>query len=87
MPRFIAVHTIPTMTEERVIALAKNKVPKGIAWKKTYCDFTDGKFFCDWEAANKEAIEEYFKTEKFRFDAIYPVRRFDVDKKKFKDKA
>jgi hypothetical protein len=86
MPRFIAVHTIPGATEEQVTGLTKSKLPKGLSWKQSYCDFKDGKFFCEWEAASKEPIEEFFKAEKVPFDAVYPVRLFNVAKKKFMDR-
>jgi len=88
MPRFIAVHTMP-MTEEQLMGIFKGTTPppKSLSWKQTYCDFKDGKFFCEWEAASKEAIEEYFKSVKMPFDAVYPVRLFNVAKKKFQDKA
>ena len=54
MPRFIAVHTVP-FTEEDLKNTAKDmpsKLPPGVSWKLTYCDFGDGKFFCEWEAPN-----------------------------------
>lgn len=87
MSRFIAVHTMPT-TEEQFMALLKlPPAPKGISWKLTYCDFKDGKFFCEWEAPNKEAVEQYCTAQKVPFDAVYPVRLFNVAKRKFEDKA
>ena len=84
MPRFIAVHTAP-FTEEQLKALAKvprSQIPAGVSWKLTYCDFADNKFFCDWEAPNKGALEQVFKAQKIPFDAIYPVRIFNVAKAK-----
>jgi hypothetical protein len=82
MPRFIAVHTAH-FTEEQLKAVAKEALPAGISWKLTYCDFADGKFFCEWEAPNKEAVEQGFKARKLPFDAVYPVRLFNVAKAKF----
>jgi len=83
MPRFIAVHTMP-MTEEqwkeRMMSGEKPAFPPDVAWKTTYCDFADGKFFCEWEAPNKEIIEQIFKAQNMPFDAIYPVRLFDFAK-------
>ena len=81
MARFIAVHSAP-ITEEALKALAKEKPPKGISWKMTYCDFADNKFFCDWEAPNKEAIETVCKARNIPFDAVYPVQIFNVAKNK-----
>jgi hypothetical protein len=83
MPRFVAVHTMP-MTEEqwkeRMMTGEKPAFPPGVVWKLTYCDFADGKFFCEWEAPNKETIEQIFKAQNMPFDAIYPVRLFDFAK-------
>ena len=82
MPRFIAVHTAP-FTEADLKAAAKDmpsKLPAGVSWKLTYCDFDDNKFFCEWEAPNKETIEQIFKAANMPFDAVYPVRLFDVAK-------
>jgi hypothetical protein len=82
MPRFIAVHTAP-FTKEQLMGMDVTKLPKGVSWKLTYCDFKDGKFFCEWEAPNKEIIEQGFKAQKMPFDAVYPVELFNVAKKKF----
>ena len=83
MPRFIAVHTIP-MTEEqwkeRMMSREKPSFPPNVIWKLTYCDFADGKFFCEWEAPNKETLEQIFKGMEMPFDAVYPVRLFDFAK-------
>lgn len=86
MPRFIAVHTMP-MTEEQAMTMFKNMpaLPPGVSWKLTYCDFDDGKFFCDWEAPNKEVIEQGFKSMNLPFDAVYPVRIFNVAKGALED--
>lgn len=80
MPRFVAVHTAP-FTEDQLKELTKVELPPGVTWNRTYCDFADGKHFCDWEAPNKETIEQAFKANNVPFDTIYPVRLFDVAKK------
>jgi len=84
MPRFIAVHS-GRFTEEQLKTLAKGARPEGISWKLTYCDFADKKFFCEWEAPNKEMIERHFKTTKMPFDRVYPVRLFNVAKAEFEE--
>ena len=83
MPRFIAVHTLP-FTEAEFTERLKQPMPEyppGVIWKLSYCDFADHKFFCEWEAPNKETIEQFFKAQEMPFDAVYPVRLFDVVKK------
>jgi hypothetical protein len=87
MPRFIATHTAP-FTEEQLKTAAKDmpsQLPAGVSWKLTYCDFADNKFFCEWEAPNKETVEQVFKAANLPFDAVYPVRLLDIAKASFED--
>ena len=84
MPRFIAVHTA-TISEQALKALAKEVPLTGVSWKLTYCDFNDNKFFCEWEARNKEELQQVFKVMNMPFNAIYPVRLFNVAKGDFED--
>ena len=96
MPRFIAVHTM-TLDEQSLKVLAKEaqrvfaeRVQSAgesskVAWRLTYCDFADNKFFCEWEARNKEELQQVFKVMNMPFDAIYPVRLFNVAKGDFED--
>ena len=81
MPRFIATHTM-SASEEAIVKMAKEDAPKfsemGLTWVRTYCDFDDNKFFCEWEAPNKEAIETLFKETNSPYDEIFPVQLFDV---------
>ena len=86
MPRFIAVHTLRVTEEqwkERMVSKFQPTFPPNVVWKLTYCDFAEGKFFCEWEAPNKETIEQIFKGMELPFDAIYPVRLFDIAKMTF----
>jgi hypothetical protein len=82
MPRFIAVHTAP-FTEDQLKAAAKDTFSQGLSWKLTYCDFDDNKFFCEWEAPNREMIEQEFKDKNMPYDAVYPVRLFTVETAEF----
>jgi hypothetical protein len=86
MPKFIAVHTMP-MTEEQLMAMINKlpALPEGTSWKQSYCDFKDGKFFCEWEAPNKEIIQQGFKANNLPYDAVYPVKVYNVAKKGFED--
>jgi hypothetical protein len=84
--KFMAVHTLPKpASEAEAIQQAKNwpKFPPGFTWKQTYCDFDSHKFFCEWEAPSKEALAQAFKGMNMPFEAIYPVKLFDVAKVKF----
>lgn len=77
----MAVHTIPGYDEAKFKEMAKqsgSKIPQGYNWKLTYCAFGDSKFFCEWDAPSKEALEQAFKQNNMPFDAIYPVKQFNV---------
>jgi hypothetical protein len=88
MPHFIVTHTVP-FTEEALVKLAKEEAPKfaetGVSWIRTYCDFDDNKFFCEWEAPIKEAIEQILNDLNIPYEGIYPVRIFDVATVKLED--
>ncbi len=79
MQRFIAVHTLPGMTEEQLRQLLQNHppFPPGVLCRWTYCNLEESKFFCDWAAPSKEAILEWFRTAGIAYDALYPVRIMD----------
>jgi hypothetical protein len=81
MPRFLAAHTAP-FTEGQLKELAKSELPEGFTWKVTYCDFADNKFFCDWVAPSKEALEKEFTARNIPFDAVYPMQIFNVSEAK-----
>ena len=87
MPKFIAIHTVP-YNEEQIIATAKSmpsQLPADVSWNLTYCDFDDNKFFCEWEAPSKEAVEQVFKSTQVPYDVVYPVRILDVSEAKFRE--
>ncbi len=86
MAKFLAAHTLPGYNEEKFIAMFKQMspvIPKGYSWKLTYCAFDQNKYFCEWEAPSKEALEQAFKQNKMPFDTVYPVKQFDASKGKF----
>ena len=87
MPKFIAIHTVP-YNEEQIIATAKSmpgQLPADVSWNLTYCDFDDNKFFCEWEAPSKEAVEQVFKSTQIPYGVVYPVRILDVSKAEFRE--
>jgi hypothetical protein len=81
MPRFIAVHSTP-FDEAALVKYAKEEAPKfqnfGATWIRTHCCFDDQKYFCEWKAPNKGAIEQIFKDLSVPYDSLHQVRIFDV---------
>jgi len=70
--------------EEQIIATAKNmpsQLPPDVSWNLTYCAFDDNRFFCEWEAPSKDAVEQVFKSTQVPYDAVYPVRIPDSRRK------
>ncbi len=69
-----------SITEADLKALSTDVggVPEGVRWVKSYCDFDDNKFFCEWEGPSKDALEQTFEAIRFPYDVIYPVKIFDV---------
>lgn len=80
MARLMAVHTLP-MNEEQLMAAMKEmapKIPQGFTYKLTYCAFGDHKFFCEWDAPSKEALEQGFRQMNMPFDAVHQVKLFEM---------
>jgi len=77
MSRFIVAHSV-VFSEEQLKELAKTPLPEGITWMRTFCGFEDSKSFCEWQAPSREAIEQVLRQVNVSYDAIYPVRLFDV---------
>lgn len=90
MTRYIAVHTIPVTEEKwkedmKAASEKLSQLPPGVKYNLTYCGFSDGKFFCDWEAPNEEIIGQIFKNMEMPYDAIYPVKLFNISRMDFED--
>ena len=90
MSRFIAVHTLPYNEAQFLESMKEasgrmSELPPGVTFNFTYCGFEDHKFYCDWEAPNKETMEQVFKAMGMPFDAIYPVKKFTMAKMGFED--
>jgi hypothetical protein len=77
MARFVATHST-VFSEEQLKGLAQKPLPEGISWVRTFCGFADNKSFCEWEAPSKTAVEQVLREANVPYDAVYPVRLFDV---------
>ena len=87
MPRFMVVHKVP-FTEEELIARAKaapNYMPKGVSWRCSYCDFTENKHFCEWEAPDDKVLKQVLRLTQTPFETIHRVCRLDAVKAKFEE--
>jgi hypothetical protein len=75
MPRFLVTRTVPpSLKEEELTAAARlNKSTSedmGIRWIKSYYSAKDGKFYCEYEAPNIEAIYEHARRAQLPIDFI-----------------
>jgi len=87
MPNFIVVHNAP-FTEEELIARAKaapNYMPKGVSWRRSYCDFATNKHFCEWEAPDEKVLRRVLQLTQTPFEVIHAVRRMDAIKVEFEE--
>ena len=85
MPRFIVVHNA-AFTEEELIASARaapNYMPEGVSWRYSYCDFTENKHFCEWEAPDEKVLRRVLQLTQTPFETIHLVRRMDAVKAEF----
>jgi hypothetical protein len=85
MSRFLAVHTLPLNKEQfqGMAEKALKSIKPGFSWNQTYCDYTNHKFYCEWEAPSKEALEQVFKNFNILFDAINQVEVYNTVTKTF----
>jgi hypothetical protein len=77
MPKFIAVHKLPADNEElakKIIGQTAKQIPKEFTWKLTSCDVAKQKFVCEWEAPNKERLEEALRTQGLSVESIRPAK-------------
>ena len=80
MPRYIAVHSLP-FDEKELLGMFQElapQIPEGFAWNQSWCDCQNAKHFCEWQAPSAEALEQAFSANKIPYDAVYPVKHFDV---------
>jgi hypothetical protein len=74
MPRFLVTRTVPQLTEEEITAAGKRSLAvcqqMGIRWIKSYYSEKDGKFYCEYEAPDVEAIYEHGKRAQQPIDSV-----------------
>lgn len=84
MPRFLAVHAHAFSEEQlRQLVSKKDQLPPGVTWNQTYCARGSDRAFCEWDAPNKDSVEQVLKANDLPFVAIYQVDRFDPVKAEF----
>ena len=75
MPRFLVTRTVPPSLKEEELAAAgrhnKNISEEvEIRWIKSYYSAKDGKFYCEYEAPNIEAIYEHARRAQVPIDFV-----------------
>jgi len=76
MPRFIAEHPV-AYTKDQLAQLAKEQPPAGVSWGNTWCAFGDGRSYCEWDAPDKQTVEQIFKQYNIPYEAIREVQHFN----------
>ena len=84
MPRFLAVHPHAfTEAQLKRLAGAKDQLPPDIKWNQTFCSPGSDRAFCDWDAPDKDAVEQVLNANDLPFVAIYRVDRLDPSTAEF----
>ncbi len=77
MARFMAIHSVPGMTEERfqeALGEVKNWRPdRRTTVVKVYCNLAEGKLVSECEAVEQVHFEDWIKQVGWPCDAIYKV--------------
>ena len=77
MPRFMAFHTVPGITESafRMALDESNKwrPDRRTTILKAYCNFSDGKIVSECEASDREQFKEWIDGTGWSGEAIYKV--------------
>ena len=77
MARFMAIHTVPDMTEEKFegsLAEVKNWRPdRRTTIVKVYCNLAEGKLVSECEAVEQAHFEDWLKQVGWPYDAIYKI--------------
>ena len=77
MARFLAIHSIPDMSEEKFQAAldgVKNWRPdRRTTIVKVYCNLAEGKLFSECEAVEQAHFEDWIAQVGWPYDAIYKV--------------
>ena len=74
MAKFMCTHTVKGFTRDQYcqIAAASQQDPtvKGL---ESYANLTEGKIYCLWQAAQREAVADWFKKMNVPYDSIIQV--------------
>ena len=74
MPKFLITRTVPPLKEEELASAGKRSITvceeMGIRWIKSYYSAKDGKFYCEYEAPDVEAIYEHGRRAQLPVDSV-----------------
>ena len=77
MARFIAIHTVPGITEDQfnqvLSAVRKWRPDSRTTILKAYCNLAEGKLVTECEAADQSHFEEWIRQVGWPADAIHQV--------------
>jgi hypothetical protein len=88
MPKFLAVHSLPTSAtmEEALIPLGKKTKADSTVdayWVRSWCPLDEtGKIFrilCEWNAVNVEAIRKVLANVPVPLEGVYPMLVVDSE--------
>jgi hypothetical protein len=74
MPRYISMHTLACLTRQGAEQLiARLTAAERVTMRRVQVNMIEGKMLVEFEAADREALESWFRDEKFHFDWLLRV--------------
>ena len=74
MPRYVSMHTLACLTRQGAEQLsARLAAAAGVTARRVQVNMLEGKMLVEFEAASREALEQWFKTEGFHYDWVLRI--------------
>jgi len=78
MPRFIIERDVGEITPEQIEEAGRHSVEVldsmvGVEWIRSYVSYAEGKIYCEYEAADADAVREHARRTGFPCDRISEI--------------
>lgn len=74
MPRYVSMHTLACLTRQGAEQLAARlAAAAGVTARRIQVNMLEGKMLVEFQAASREALEQWFKAEGFHYDWVLRI--------------
>lgn len=74
MPKYISLHALACLTRQGAEELTQRVfAATGVAGKRVVVNMLEGKMLVEWEAADRDALEAWLRSERFHYDWLLRV--------------